>query len=84
MKSPDFEKRSDEYKVTVTANDADLIEVTITITNMEEDAVVTVAPPRPQIGNPVTASVKDEDGDEDDRDVDVGEVPRHDGVDAHR
>ena len=51
----------------VTANDADLIEVTITITNMEEGAVVTVVPPRPQIGNPVTASVKDEDGDADDQ-----------------
>ena len=60
--SPDFEAQ-DEYKVTVTANDADLLEVTITITNMEEDAVVTVAPPRPQIGNPVMASVEDEDGD---------------------
>ena len=60
--SPDFEAQ-DEYKVTVTANDSDLIKVTITITNMEEGAVVTVAPPRPQIGNPVTASVEDEDGD---------------------
>ena len=51
-----------EHKVTVTANDAVLIEVTITITNVEEGATVTVVPPRPQIGNAVTASVEDEDG----------------------
>ena len=52
--------------MTVTANDAVLIEVTITITNVEEGATVTVVPPRPQIGNAVTASVEDEDGGEDD------------------
>ena len=64
---PDYETTPDhKYTVTVTANDADLIEVTITITNMEEGAVVTVEPPRPQIGKAVTASVKDEDGGEDD------------------
>ena len=62
---PDFEK-SKEHKVTVTANDADLIEVTITITNMEEGATVTVSPPRPQVGSMASAELEDMDGGEDD------------------
>ena len=63
VKPPDFETMS-EYKVTVTANDADLIEVTITITNMEEGAEVTVEPPQPQVGRAAKASVEDMDGGE--------------------
>ena len=59
-------RRSEEHKVMVTANDADLIEVTITITNMEEGATVTVSPPRPQVGSMASAELDDMDGGEED------------------
>ena len=65
-KSPDFET-TPSYKVTVTANDADLLEVTITITNVEEGATVTVGPPQPQVGRMAYAEVEDMDGGETDK-----------------
>ena len=66
VKPPDFED-TPSHTVTVTANDADLIEVTITITNMEEGAEVTVEPPQPQVGRAAKASVEDMDGGEMDK-----------------
>ena len=63
--APDFESM-DLYTVTVEANDADLIEVTITITNVEEGAEVTMDQPQPQIGRPVIAELDDMDGGEND------------------
>ena len=63
--SPDFEAK-DEYMVDVLANEEKLIGVTITITNMEEGATVTVSPPRPQVGKMASAELEDMDGGEDD------------------
>ena len=64
--SPDFED-TPSYDVNVTANDAVLVEVTITITNMEEGATVTVGPPQPQVGRLADAEVEDMDGGETDQ-----------------
>ncbi len=64
--SPDFEKKG-EYIVDVLANEEKLIEVTITITNMEEGATVTVGPPQPQVGRLADAEVEDKDGGETDQ-----------------
>ena len=83
VKSPDFETAK-EHKVTVTANDADLIEVTITITNMEEGAVVTVVPPRPQYREGGHGFRQGRGRRRGRSHVDVGAVLRHDGVDADR
>ena len=64
-KAPDFET-GPEHTVTVTANDAVLETVTITITNVEEGATVTVGPPQPQVGQMADAEVEDMDGGETD------------------
>ena len=62
-KSPDFETKS-SYSVGVMANKAPLLTVTITITNVEEGATVTMDQPQPQVGQMVTATLKDKDGGE--------------------
>ena len=63
---PDFEKM-EEHKVDVRGNDEKLLTVTITITNMEEGATVSIFEPQPQVGRMVTASVEDMDGGETDK-----------------
>ena len=84
---PDFEKM-EEHKVDVMANDSFLIKVTITITNMEEGATVTVGPPRPQVGRMADASVEDMDGGETDqmwtwqRSADMTDWEEIEGADA--
>ena len=51
----------DDYGASNTATD-DSITVTITVTNVDEDGTVTLAPPQPQVGTPQTAALTDPDG----------------------
>ena len=68
--SPDFEAPADAgmdnvYNVTVvaTAGDAtDSQEVTVTVSNVDEDGTVTLMPTSPVVGSEVTASLTDLDG----------------------
>ena len=69
----DHETKS-SYSVTVSVRDSkdsdgnpdttmdDSIEVTITVTNEDEDGTVTLAPPQPQVGTALTATLSDPDG----------------------
>ena len=69
----DHETKS-SYSVTVSVRDSkdsdgnpdttmdDSIEVTITVTNEDEDGTVTLAPPQPQVGTALTATLSDLDG----------------------
>ena len=50
-KSPNFED-TPSYPVNVTANDAVLVEVTITILNVQEPGTVTLGQPQPEVGIP--------------------------------
>ena len=68
---PDFEKPGDAntdnvYEVTVVAADADgnrgTMDVKVTVTNADEDGVVTLSRTQPRVGVPVTASLTDPDG----------------------
>ena len=63
--SPDFED-TPSYMVNVTANEAVLVEVTITITNVQEDGSVELDQPQPEVGVLVMASVEDDDFGKDD------------------
>ena len=57
-------KRS--YSVTITATDPDgatgSIVVTVNVTNVDEDGMVSLSPTQPSIGTPITATVMDPDG----------------------
>ena len=61
----DYEAKS-SYSVTVKADDSkggtDTIDVTITLTNVDEDGTVTFDPIPPKAGTPLTATVDDPDG----------------------
>ena len=69
-KRPDYEKPTDAdmdnvYEVTVQASDSKLtgtLKVKVTVTNVEEEGVVTLDKVTPVVGIPVTASLKDADG----------------------
>ena len=69
--SPDFEARGDAnrdnaYQVTVVVTDSknqtDRLDVTVTITNVEEAGIVTLSSVQPRIGVPLTATLTDPDG----------------------
>ena len=69
--SPDYEMPGDAdgdnmYEVTVRATDSDgrtgTKDVTVKVTNMEEDGVVTLSPTQHRAGVPITATLKDDDG----------------------
>ena len=69
--SPDFEAPGDAnsdnaYQVTVVVTDSknqtDRLDVTVTITNVEEDGTVTLSSVQPRIGVPLTATLTDLDG----------------------
>ena len=65
--SPNFEAAAgNEYNITVVATDSDgqtdEMDVTVTVTNVEEAGTVTLSPLQPRIGSPVTASPTDIDG----------------------
>ena len=70
--SPDFENptdegRDNEYNVTVVATSGehmDTHDVTVTVTNVDEDGTVTLMPASPVAGNAVTAELSDPDGGE--------------------
>ena len=61
----DYETKS-SYKVTVTATDhskeTDSTEVTITVTNLDEEGEVTLSSLQPQVGTALTAKLADPDG----------------------
>ena len=61
----DYETKP-SYSVTVTATDPsgafDTIEVTITVTNMDDEGTVTLSSPQPQVGTKLTAILTDPDG----------------------
>ena len=69
----DYETKS-SYSVTMSVRDSkdddgnpdtatdDTVDVTITVTNEDEDGTVTLAPPQPQVGTPLTATLSDLDG----------------------
>ena len=67
---PDFESPTDAdrdnvYEVTVQASDGRLtgmMAVTVTVTNENENGVVTLSKTQPRVGIPVTASLTDPDG----------------------
>ena len=67
---PDYEMPTDAntdnvYEVTVQASDGRLTgmrKVMVTVTNTEEDGVVTLSSVQPVVGIPVTASLDDPDG----------------------
>ena len=67
--SPNFEAPADAgtdntYMVTVKATEGTNTatqDVTVTVTNVEEDGTVTLDPARPSVGTPVTATLDDED-----------------------
>ena len=62
----DYEAEKMTYMVTVTATDpdsaSDSIMVTIKVTNMKEDGMVTLSPMNPVVGTAVTANLTDPDG----------------------
>ena len=69
--APNFEAPKDVgkdnvYNITVVATDSDgqtdEMDVTVTVTNVEEVGTVTLSPLQPRIGSPVTASLTDIDG----------------------
>ena len=67
---PDFEDPMDEngdniYEVTIEADDGNnkaTLDVTVKVTNGEENGMVTLSPQQPLIGHEVTATVSDPDG----------------------
>ena len=67
--TPNFEMPMDEdmdntYMVTVKAEaggEMDMVDVTVTVTNADDDGTVTLDPTRPSVGTPVTATLADED-----------------------
>ena len=70
--APNFESPGDAngdnaYEVSVVATDGDgqtsRRDVTVTVTNVNEDGVVTLSAVQPRIGVPITASLTDPDGD---------------------
>ena len=70
-KSPDYEKPGDAdgdnvYEITVSATDAvgrmGARDVTVKVTNVEEDGVVTLSPTQHRVGVEITATLKDDDG----------------------
>ena len=60
-----YEAKS-SYSVTITATDPEgatgSIVVSVNVTNVDEDGMVSLSPNRPSIGTPITASVTDPDG----------------------
>ena len=71
--SPDFEAPADAdrdnvYQVTVEADDgtnADSIDVTVTVTNVDEDGALMLSAMQPAVGSPLIATLTDPDGYED-------------------
>ena len=72
MEAPDFESPGDSnednvYEVTVVVTDSkdnfDELEVTVKISNVEEDGVITLSALQPRVGVPLTATLTDPDGD---------------------
>ena len=69
--SPNYEMPADAdmdnvYMVTVKATsgtNTDTLEVTVTVTNAEDDGVVTLSPMAPSVDAEITATLTDEDGD---------------------
>ena len=71
--APDFEMprgralsdtNTNTYMVTVMASaggETDMVEVTITVDNVEEDGTVTLNPSRPSVGTEITATLEDDD-----------------------
>ena len=67
---PDYEDAKDSdnnnvYHVTVRASDGsniDDLDVTVTVTNVEEAGTVTLSSVQPQVGTPLTATLDDPDG----------------------
>ena len=70
VREPDFENPGDAdgdnvYEVTVTAKDGEntaMRDVTITVTNVDEDGMVTLSSQAPVVGTALTASLTDADG----------------------
>ena len=65
MSAPDYEAKS-AYMVTVKADDGtymDTHDVTVMVTNVNEDGTVTLSTMRPQVGVELTAELMDLDGD---------------------
>ena len=69
-KQPDYEKPGDAdgdnmYEVTVRATDSDsrtgTRDVTVEVTNFDEDGTVTLSPTQHRVGVPITATLKDND-----------------------
>ena len=50
-------------KVTDSNDQTDTLDVTVTVTNMEETGTVTLSSVQPRIGVPITATLTDPDGD---------------------
>ena len=72
MAAPDFESPGDAnqdnvYEVTVVVTDSegnsDELEVTVKVSNVEEDGVITLSALQPRVGVPLTATLTDPDGD---------------------
>ena len=70
--APNFESPGDangdnDYEVTVKVTDSndqtDTLDVTVTVTNMEEPGTVTLSSVQPRVGVPITATLTDPDGD---------------------
>ena len=70
-KQPDYEKPGDAdgdnmYEVTVRATDSDsrtgTRDVTVEVTNFDEEGTVTLSPTQHRVGVPITATLKDNDG----------------------
>ena len=63
--SPDDSGRDNNYVFTVSATvggEPVTRNVTVNVTNVDEDGVLTVSPPQPVVGSAVTATLTDEDG----------------------
>ena len=69
--SPDYENAADDdmdntYMVTVMADDGtymDTHDVTVMVTNVDEDGMVTLSAMQPRVGTPIMATLTDLDGD---------------------
>ena len=70
-KQPDYEKPGDAdgdnvYEITVRATDGDsrtgTRDVTVEVTNFDEEGTVTLSPTQHRVGVPITATLKDNDG----------------------
>ena len=67
FESPGDRNRDNDYQVRLKVTDSndqtDTLDVTVTVTNMEELGTVTLSSVQPRIGVPITATLTDPDGD---------------------